>query len=145
MALIWLPTKSGQHKLIYMYMYMFLNERWEGRKKEASKIKQTNTAHYMYTYIVLLSRFEISKKTFVAKKVEQWQTPSNTSEHKTQQKLTMVMCADTCRLNNSNVCWYNSNVCWYNRNVCRYNKVSNQRLCFSCFWCFFCLCRRHAW
>ena len=23
-------------------MYMFLNERWEGRKKEASKIKQTN-------------------------------------------------------------------------------------------------------
>ena len=29
-------------------MYMFLNERWEGRKKEASKVKQTrqsNTAH----------------------------------------------------------------------------------------------------
>ena len=26
------------------YLYMFLNERWEGRKKEASKVKQTNKA-----------------------------------------------------------------------------------------------------
>ena len=32
---------------MYMYyytLYMFLNERWEGRKKEASKVKQTNKA-----------------------------------------------------------------------------------------------------
>ena len=28
----------------YNLMYMFLNERWEGRKKEASKVKQTNKA-----------------------------------------------------------------------------------------------------
>ena len=51
---------------IIMYIYMFLNERWEGKKKEASKVKQTrqsNTAHprqslfldhmYMYVYIIL--------------------------------------------------------------------------------------------
>ena len=29
---------------VYVGIYMFLNERWEGRKKEASKIKQTNKA-----------------------------------------------------------------------------------------------------
>ena len=28
----------------YTYIYMFLNERREGRKKEASKVKQTNKA-----------------------------------------------------------------------------------------------------
>ena len=37
------------------YMYMFLNERKEGRKKEASKVKQTNKAKQhstpMYVYM----------------------------------------------------------------------------------------------
>ena len=33
-------------------VYMFLNERGEGRKKEASKVKQTNMYMYMHVYIL---------------------------------------------------------------------------------------------
>ena len=44
----WIYTCTTQHVSWMVYIYMFLNERWEGRKKEASKVKQTrqsNTAH----------------------------------------------------------------------------------------------------
>ena len=34
--------QEGSHTTVHTYM--FLNERWEGRKKEASKVKQTNKA-----------------------------------------------------------------------------------------------------
>ena len=44
-------------------IYMFLNERWEGRKKEASKVKQTNKAKQHSTPMYVCVCWAITSST----------------------------------------------------------------------------------
>ena len=64
-----------------IYMYMFLNERWEGRKKEASKVKQINKAKQhstpkavMYMYVTHTYIHHRQWHTYVYYTTDQWTT-----------------------------------------------------------------------